>query len=83
MNVTAVEGSDALLVCEVEGNPTPFVTWMSPNGTILQNRTSGMNLTLSSVSRYMNGTYRCNATNKVGSDAQGVSLRIRGKLTDC
>ena len=66
-DVTAVEGDDALLVCEAEGNPTPWVTWTAPNGTVLQSGTGpDTNLTLYNVTRSDSGTYVCNVTNTVG-----------------
>ena len=66
-NVTAVEGDDALLVCEVEGNPTPQLTWTAPTGTVLQNGTGpDTNLTLYNVTRSDSGTYVCNLMNTVG-----------------
>ena len=66
-NVTAVEGDDALLVCEAEGNPIPWVTWTASNGTVLQDGTGpDTNLTLYNVTRSDSGTYVCNVTNTVG-----------------
>ena len=77
MNVTAVEGSDALLVCEVEGNPVPLVSWTSPNGTVLQNRTSSTNLTLLNVSRHSRGEFVCQTSNNIGqSDSKELYLDV-------
>ena len=76
-NATAVEGDDALLVCEVEGNPTPWVTWTAPTGTVLQNGTWDTNLTLHNVTRGNSGTYVCNATNKLASDSKYVLLDVQ------
>ena len=75
-NVTVVEGSTVVLVCTAEGNPTPHVAWIAPNGTVLQNRTTDTNLTLPNVSRHSSGTYQCNATNKLGSDSATVNLDV-------
>ena len=72
-DVTAVERDDALLVCEVEGNPTPWVTWTAPNGTKLQSGIGDTNLTLYGVTRGKSGTYVCNVTNEVG----GISVKRR------
>ena len=74
--VAAVEGSTVVLVCTTEGSPTPHVTWIAPNGTVLQNRTTGTNLTLPNVSRHSSGTYQCNATNKLGSHSVIVNLHV-------
>ena len=75
-NVMAVEGSTVVLVCTAEGNPTPHVAWIAPNGTVLQNRTTDTNLTLPNVSRHSSGTYQCNATNELGSDSATVNLDV-------
>ena len=75
-DVTGVEGRDVVLVCTTEGNPTPHVAWIAPNGTVLQNRTTDTNLTLPNVSRHSSGTYQCNATNELGSDSARVNLDV-------
>ena len=74
--MTVVEGSTVVLVCTAEGSPTPHVTWIAPNGTVLQNRTTDTNLTLPNVSRYSSGTYQCNARNELGSDSATVKLDV-------
>ena len=79
-SVTVVEGSHVTLPCTAEGNPTPHVVWIAPNGTVLQNRTTDTNLTLPNVSRQNSGTYRCNITNKVGSDSATVELDVLCKF---
>ena len=75
-DVTGVEGRDVVLVCTTEGNPTPHVAWIAPNGTVLQNRTTDTNLTLPNVSRHSSGTYQCNATNKLGSHSMTLKLDV-------
>ena len=75
-NVRAVEGSTAVLVCKAEGYPTPHVTWISPNGTVLQNRTTDTNLIFTNVSRHSSGTYRCNASNELGSHSVTTNLVV-------
>lgn len=77
--MTAKEGDNAVLACEVEGNPAPLVTWIAPNGTVIQNRTSDTNLTLEIVFRNSSGMYVCNATNMLGTDAKGVYLDVQCK----
>ena len=74
--ITAVEGSTVVLPCTAEGNPTPHVVWIAPNGTVLQNRTTDTNLTLPNVSRHSSGTYQCNVTNELGSDLATVNLDV-------
>ena len=75
--VEVVEHQDALLACEVEGNPTPNVTWTAPNGTVLQSGTGGTNLTLYNVTRGDSGTYVCKATNELASDSKGALLDVQ------
>ena len=75
-NVRAVESSTAVLVCKAEGYPTPHVTWISPNGTVLQNRTTDTNLIFTNVSRHSSGTYRCNASNELGSHSVTTNLVV-------
>ena len=75
-NVRAVEGSTAVLVCKAEGYPTPHVTWIAPNGTVLQNRTTDTNLIFTNVSRHSSGTYRCNASNELGSHSVTTNLVV-------
>ena len=75
-NVRVVEGSTAVLVCKAEGYPTPHVTWISPNGTILQTRSSDTNLIFTNVSRHSSGTYRCNASNELGSHSVTTNLVV-------
>ena len=82
-NRTIVEGSTVILVCTAEGNPTPHVVWIAPNGTILQNRTTDTNLTLANVSRHSSGTYWCNATNELGSDSATAVLDVLCKYLPC
>ena len=75
-NVTVVEGSHVTLPCTAEGNPTPHVVWIAPNGTVLQNRTTDTNLTLPNVSRHSSGTYQCVAVNELGSATVKVNLVV-------
>ena len=79
-NVTVLEGNDALLRCDVEGNPAPQVTWFAPNGAVVQNQTSGTNLTLQDVSRASHGTYNCTVKNYLGSDSGTVHLDVQCKF---
>ena len=78
--VTVLEGNDTLLRCEVEGNPAPQVIWFAPNGTVLQNQTSGTNLTLEDVSHASHGTYNCTVKNYLGSESGTVHLNVKCKL---
>lgn len=79
-NQTAREGNDISLVCAAEGNPSPRVIWIAPNGTVLQDRTSDTNLMLPNVSRHRSGKYLCSVTNRVGSDSKIVYLDVLCKF---
>ena len=69
--------------CEVTGQPTPDVVW-TLNGVMVNNGMqysidTSHTLTISNVSHVSDaGTYRCNATNKHGSDSAQAELRIQG-----
>ena len=82
-DVTVVEGSTVVLVCTAEGNPTPHVAWIAPNGTVLQNRTTDTNLMLKSVSRHCRGSYQCVAANERGSATVKVNLVVWCKYESC
>ena len=72
-NQTVVESNEAVLVCAYEGNPTPRVIWIAPNGTEYE----GSRLKLPSVSRINSGLYRCNVTNAVGSETRRAYLDVQ------
>ena len=69
--------------CEVTGQPTPDVVW-TLNGVMVNNGmkysiATSHTLTISNVSHVSDaGTYRCNATNKHGSDSAQAELKIQG-----
>ena len=81
-NVSVIEGSHTLLRCGVEGNPSPQVIWFASNGIVLQNQTSGTNLTLEDVSRASHGTYRCTVKNYLGCDSGTLHLDVQCKLSN-
>ena len=56
--------------CVAVGNPVPYLAWLSPDGTVLQNRTSpsDTNLTLPTATRLVVGVYTCVASNPYGTD---------------
>ena len=78
-DVTVVEGSHVTLPCTAEGNPTPHVAWIAPNGTVLQNRTTDTNLTFTDITRHSNGTYECVASNDLGFPSVKVNLVVMCK----
>ena len=75
-DVTVVEGSNVTLPCTADGNPTPHVAWIAPNGTVLQNRTTDTNLTFIDITRHSNGTYECVARNDLEPSSVKVNLVV-------
>ena len=71
------EGETATLMCTVTaGNPNTGITWrwiktVSPN-TVLQN---GPNYTIPNIQRGGSGSYRCTASNTVGT-SEGASINV-------
>ena len=75
--VTVVEGNTLLLVCEVEGYPTPSVIW-NKNGNFLQNGTSKSNFFIHDASEKNAGNYECEASNVAGTVGYKVDVTIKG-----
>lgn len=64
--------------CSATGSPKPDVTWSKLQGTLDAVR-SGINegkLTILNVTATDIGSYECNATNIIGSNASIVELRV-------
>ena len=64
-NMTVTENEDVSLGAVVEGNPAPYVAWVSQNGSVLQNKTEQFNYTITNITRKDRGKYQCVATNPV------------------
>lgn len=87
--IIAKPGKTTLLNCSVDGNPTPEIIWILPNGTRLFSgvRTSqhylGRNgsLVVYSPSKADMGKYRCAAKNKVGYIEKLIILEVGRKPT--
>ena len=69
-------GMTVSLSCIGKGNPDPYVAWISPNGTMLQNTSSltNTNLTINNVTRPFCGVYTCIASNMFGTDKEMTSI---------
>ena len=72
-----LEGSDLQLFCTASGRPTPDVTWVRifPSGSESDVLHRGTTWGLKKISRTDAGTYRCTASNGVGSPVSGT-LRV-------
>ena len=82
-----LEGGNITLVCAsgVNGNPTPTISWLDNNGSIVSDRTgiSGaitLSLTVSGVTRYQVGNWTCTAENSRRAAERQVSLTVIGEF---
>ena len=79
------EGDRVDLICRASGVPKPTLVWTFNNGNLPSginqfNREGESNLVLPSVTKEMNGTYKCTAKNKANSISSSAALRVYGKL---
>ena len=74
-NHSVLEGSRFELTCSVEGDPQPYVAWISvTDGSVLQNRTVNTSYVIPSASFNHMGIYRCVAGNKCGNDSKETTI---------
>ena len=83
MDQTLNEGSNAVFICIVTGEPYPTIRWYF-NGDLLEGSTSKhiivtYELLVLNVQSSDVGTYTCNATNVVSSDTSSAVLTVRGE----
>ena len=83
---SVTEGYPVNLSCVASGIPTPALVWTFNNGDL----PSGINqtghegesfLVLPSVTKRMNGTYKCTAKNKANTISSSATLRVYGKFS--
>ena len=79
-NTTVTEFEDVSLGAVVEGNPAPYVAWVSQNGSVLQNETDGFNYTITRITREQKGAYKCVATNPVNKDSKDFVINVKCKF---
>ncbi|XP_028040488.1 neuroglian-like isoform X2 [Bombyx mandarina] len=80
MNLTNVDGSEAVLKCRVFGAPKPIVKWMKDNVDVTggkYNITAEGDLVIRDVSFTDVGTYQCYAKNKFGETSAYGSLVVK------
>ena len=75
------EFEDVSLGAVVEGNPAPYVAWVSQKGSVLQNQTEQFNYTITNITRKGRGKYQCVATNPVGKDSKDFVINVKCKFT--
>uniref|UniRef100_A0A3Q0T026 Ig-like domain-containing protein n=1 Tax=Amphilophus citrinellus TaxID=61819 RepID=A0A3Q0T026_AMPCI len=79
-----VLGFPAVLPCDVEGSPTPSITWLKDNQPIVSTpqltyTRGGQALRLGSAQGDSSGHYTCKATNPAGTAIKHYSLSVLGK----
>ncbi|XP_036706923.1 immunoglobulin superfamily member 10 [Balaenoptera musculus] len=83
--ITAHSGSTVELKCRAEGRPSPTISWILANQTVVSessegNRqalvTSDGTLVIHDLSIYDRGFYKCVASNPVGQDALLVKIQV-------
>ena len=84
MNQTLNEGSNAVFICNVTGEPVPTINWYF-NGVLLMGNTPNHiiatnELEIFNVQSFDVGTYTCNATNVVSTDTSSGVLTVNGEF---
>ena len=76
--MTAREGDDISLECEVGGDPRPTFTWTREDGRLIK-AAKESSLKIRRVMSSDEGVYQCRADNAVGSVAASLSLIVHGE----
>lgn len=84
-NKVVVENSSLQFHCMIEGDPTPYVEWTTPNGAMvtllspLSNSTrvlANNSLSIAMVTEVDAGRYMCTAVNRVGRRSVQATLKV-------
>ena len=78
-----VVGEEAVLTCEVSGNPEPSVSWSKDGDTNIpraQFKNDGRILSIKDVLPIDSGVYECRASSKLGESRSSTAVVIAGKL---
>lgn len=83
--VSVVLGFPTVLPCDVEGSPSPSITWLKDNQPIVSSAQltytrGGQALRLGSAQGDSAGLYTCRATNPAGTALKHYSLSVLGKI---
>ncbi|XP_077571540.1 hemicentin-1 [Stigmatopora nigra] len=80
-DVSVVLGFSLVLLCEVEGSPSPSITWLKDNQAIVSSpqltyTQGGQALRVGSANGDSTGLYSCRASNPAGTAVKHYSLRV-------
>ena len=80
-DVTVISGNNAIMTCEVGGDPEPTIMWHREDGKLPVGRTSVKDgeLRIQEATPADEGVYVCLAENAAGSVSVGASLAVHGE----
>ncbi|XP_066014636.1 fibroblast growth factor receptor 4-like isoform X2 [Pocillopora verrucosa] len=86
INQSVTEGNSVNFSCRASGVPTPTLVWVFnnadlPSGINQFNHEGESFLEFLSVTKGMEGTYKCEAKNKENTTSSSASLRVYGKAS--
>ena len=87
INQSVTEGNSVNFSCRATGVPTPTLVWVFnnadlPSGINQFNHEEKSFLEFLSVTKGMEGTYKCEAKNKANTTSSSATLRVYGKFND-
>ncbi|XP_074047144.1 immunoglobulin superfamily member 10 [Macrotis lagotis] len=83
--ITAHSGTSVEVKCRAEGRPTPQISWILANQTLVSESSQGNNqamvksdgtLVISALTIYDRGVYTCKASNPAGTDSWLVKIQV-------
>ena len=87
INQSVTEGNSVNFSCRASGVPTPTLVWVFnnadlPSGINQFNHEEKSFLEFLSVTKGMEGTYKCEAKNKANTTISSATLRVYGKCNE-
>ncbi|XP_068757949.1 fibroblast growth factor receptor 1-like [Montipora capricornis] len=85
-NQTVPEGKTTNISCKAKGEPLPKLSWKFDEGelppaAVIMNTSDGSLLQLPTITKRMEGRYKCKATNKAGEEHSTSTLHVLEKPT--